>query len=442
LPFQDVTYCLYSEKIPSGEKYFRAYLDLIDPLSGRKKKHWTGIKDTGTKRAEAEAHQVVRGWIANQSYPGTNKSQPHPTVSAVLTPFGSTVAQMWPDPWDWERCSYLRKLLTLDPKAIGQETAANRRSLYLKHILPYFGEIPIKAITTADLEDFVQHLLGDRGLTTQTAKHAIQTIRPIFEQAVKSRTIDFNPILAMTKIKIRIVKPKDVFTLEETQKLLRWEHLRETWIPVPDSGSKRRGTLRFQPWFDVHRGYAIALLVALTSVRVGTMLALRREDIAPKYRGTERFYAVSLEKRVTRITGPKDGTKTDKGTEVPIAVELLDPVLRFLPKTGPLFPSNRGRTGILDQSSARHLLFKALEKIGIPREVQKTRNLGFHSFRHTWVTQATASGVSDEVQSGFTEHKDARTRIRYEHLEAGDKLSALAVQRKIIAGPMGDGEIV
>ena len=75
-----------------------------------------------------------------------------------------------------------------------------------------------------------------------------------------------------------------------------------------------------------------------------------------------------------------------------------------------------------------------MEKIGIDEEERVTRGLGFHSFRHLWVTRTSAVGVPLALQSQFTEHADERTRKRYEHLEASDKLWVMPIQTAIAGG--------
>jgi integrase len=430
LLFSDTKYALYPEKIPSGVRIFRAYFELLDPETGAKERRWTGVQETGSRKAESEAHGVVRCWLDSGALPPKNQrrnSKPLPQLPEK----GPTIGSQWGSLWDWKKCLYLKKRLAFDPKSISEDTAAGRRSLFLKHILPVFGHKTVQEITIADLEDFVTDLLGTHGLSTQTAKHAVQVLKPIFEEAVKNRLIAFNPILGMTKISVRVVTERDVFTLQETRKLLTLENVWQLWVPHADSESKWGGTLRNCPDFNPYSAYAITLMAALTGVRIGTIVALTREDIVLTKKGQAKFYAVSFTKRVCHKSGLKAGTKTGSGTTVPIAYELLHPVLEHLPQTGFLFPSTRGKTGILHQRSARTTLFSALAKIGISEDERKKRKLGFHSFRHTWVTQAAASGVSDDVQSGFTEHKDRRTRLRYTHLGAGDKLAAIAVQRKI-----------
>lgn len=119
------------------------------------------------------------------------------------------------------------------------------------------------------------------------------------------------------------------------------------------------------------------------------------------------------------------------GTEVPVALEVLDPILDHLPQSGFLFPSS-GKHGVRAPRTALQGLKAALIAIGIDEAEQHRRNLGVHALRHTWETPAKAAGLSAEIRSGFTEHRDEKTSERYTHLKAVNLLDALPVQRNFL----------
>ena len=175
----------------------------------------------------------------------------------------------------------------------------------------------------------------------------------------------------------------------------------------------------------------MSVLCATTSARWGAVVALTRQDI--KLEPDGRYYEVTLEKSLSATEGVREGTKTGRGTIVPVAREALDHILPHLPKSGALFPS-WGEHGVTSHHPARRALIRAMEHIGIPREEQTKRLLGHHSWRHTFETRARAAGLSREVRSSFTEHTSESTSDAYSHLRPVDLLSALPVQRALIAG--------
>lgn len=73
-------------------------------------------------------------------------------------------------------------------------TARSYRTLLDNSVLPRFGTRSLRAITTADVQDFV-HDLQSRGLTPPTIRHHYLTTRLVFTYAVQRRALAYNPAL-------------------------------------------------------------------------------------------------------------------------------------------------------------------------------------------------------------------------------------------------------
>lgn len=73
-------------------------------------------------------------------------------------------------------------------------TARSYRALLDKSVLPRFGTRSLRAIATADVQDFV-HDLQDQGLTPPTIRHHYLTARLVFTYAVQRRALAYNPAL-------------------------------------------------------------------------------------------------------------------------------------------------------------------------------------------------------------------------------------------------------
>jgi integrase len=187
-------------------------------------------------------------------------------------------------------------------------------------------------------------------------------------------------------------------------------------------------TARQAIYRDGWRLYSMSLLLAVTGARWSAVAALESGDITQE----AGYYVVRLDKALAEIRGVKPGTKTGRGTLVPVAREVLDQVLPHLPESGPLFPSFGRRHGHLTHHTAIKHLKAAMIRAGISERAQRERLLGFHSWKHTFVTRARAAGLSAEVRSAFTEHRDERTAGIYTHLAPIDLLDALPVQRAML----------
>jgi len=155
-------------------------------------------------------------------------------------------------------------------------------------------------------------------------------------------------------------------------------------------------------------------------------------DITLESHNGQEFFVVNLRNSYSAIRGVKPGTKTDEGTTVPVAKSILAVILPHLPERGPLFPSF-GKHGLLTHRAAIRHFSRAMVKVGIRRHEQTERLLGFHSWKHTFVTRAASAGLSPSVRSAFTEHKDEKTADGYKHLRPSDLIEVFPIQLEIVA---------
>lgn len=398
---------LVSDSAPSGIRYWRAYFP--DPLSGKRRKVSTGVPDDGTKASWADAQAVALQIVeACRSSP---KPMPLPPQSFARIADGF---------WDWGKSPYIAARLARDPRAFGQEYCRNQLSIVRKHAIPILGRYTLREITPAILDDMVTVLLGK--VSSATVKHVVNAVGPILDQGVREGAIPFSPVKLMLPFAARS-RTRDAFTVREVQQLLNPATVPRVW-----------GSHNYRS-FGPESGWimwSFAVLLFVTGARFSSVAVLRRSDIVEREFSGSKYWEVTLKRSVSQIQGIKDGSKTGEGTVVPIAWEIGQQILCHLPKTGELFASKRGRTGVVSHHTAIKYLHAAMMRIGI--EDPQSRLLGFHAFRHAFVTQASAAGMTEKQIQAFTEHKDDSMTDRYRHLKPVDLLAALPVQRGFLAG--------
>jgi len=415
-------FSLVSKKSTNGIAYW--YVRFRDPFSGVSSSRSTGVVDDGRDRSRQSALAVSMSVLFAAAEP--KPVEPKPVDEVLFRDFAA-------DFWSWEKSEYLKARLARDPKAISQEHAYNCQLAVNRHAMPFLGGLALDKITPAVLDHMVTELLTKkapfstakrrpravqrRGLSSQTVKHVIHALGPIFDQAKSQGFIGISPIPGIMGFAVR-ARVRDAFTTEEASALLNPLTVPTIWA---QPGRYRWKT--FNPW--VH--YSLSLLCAMTGARVGSVITLKREDLVLcKLRGVE-YYEVHLNTSLGRLSGVKAGSKTGQGTVVPVAAQVMNGILPHLAKEGFLFASE-SESGVLATRSALLGLKAAMRRIGLTDEDQEKRLLGFHSWRHTFVTRARAAGVNQVLLSAFTEHKDERTTARYSHLKPHDLLDAIPLQ--------------
>jgi integrase len=151
--------------------------------------------------------------------------------------------------------------------ALRQSTLENHRSFTDQHLVPYFGHMPVTAITTATVEDFIALKLGPNGstrfpgkpLSMPSLRTGIMALRLILQHAVTRGHIPANP-MDMLRLKRRRVDLEDSEDVD------------------PFSGDELRAVLEAAQRLDPD--FATLLwLWAQTGMRVGEVCALQWHDL-------------------------------------------------------------------------------------------------------------------------------------------------------------------
>lgn len=278
-------------------------------------------------------------------------------------------------------------------------------------VLPVLGAARLSAITAADLQKFVERLLGD-GLDASTVRNALMGLRAIYRRACRpGGAVAVNPTrgLELPAVRGRRDRIVDPSTASELLAALP-ESVRPVWATALYTGL-RRGELLALTWADVDLASGVIRVERSYDPRSG-------ETGEPKSRAGKR--------------------------EVPIAAVLRDHLAahraRCEWKAGLVFGRSAGRP--FNHST----ILKRAEKAWRAAAVDRARKAGaadaelervarefvapltLHEARHTFASLMIAAGVNAKSLSTYLGHSSiAITMDRYGHLLPGAGAEAVGL---------------
>ncbi|MEA2383556.1 MAG: hypothetical protein QOH72_3527 [Solirubrobacteraceae bacterium] len=267
-------------------------------------------------------------------------------------------------------------------RGLKHSTLKDYRYLLRNHLLPAFGDRPLRAITRQEIERW--HAGYER---TRTAGQVLMVLGAILRYARRRELIAANPIDGVERHPVRYSGDYDMYSREEIDAIVR--------CAADDQDA------------------AIILAAALTGLRRGELLALRWRDIdfagqAIRVRGNLSY---------GQIVTPKSG----KVRVVPMVDEVAACLARLAGRelqTGgenAVFASPLG--GHLDPSALRRRFVDATQRAGL-------RTLPFHSLRHFFGSMAANKASLVQVQA-WMGHAHIQTTARYLHHRAQHSDAAL-----------------
>jgi len=300
--------------------------------------------------------------------------------------------------------------------------------LYLdKHILPSFGNVMLKDITTAMINNFYDQKLGiasQRKKASKTEEKKVELISPntvlffhriihnILNHAVKQRLLSYNPSTACSKPKE--VKPKiNILTVEEVLKILE---VASTY------NIKKNGEINEK----VNPSYYPALLVDVyTGLRRSELMGLKWEYVDLD-NGILTIAETLLQ--TNKEIYQDDDTKTYAGKRtisIPSeVVEVLRKHKEYVGDTEYVFCNKNSQRP--DPHNFNRFFQKLLEKAGI------TKHVRIHDLRHTNVSMMVLQNVNPKDISKRIGHANySFTMQTYAHIfpdtdmKTANKLSEL-----------------
>lgn|GEM_PF-1208671 len=275
---------------------------------------------------------------------------------------------------------------------VAPATAKREDSLLRVHVLPAFGNLPIRLIVRSEVQAWINDLAARR--SPSTARLALGVFRSIINVAVQDHALASNPLEGIT---VRGVKPGTprALTSDEIAAL------------VHEVGTKRDS--------------ALILVLAYLGLRWGEATALVWSDFSADGFLVEVSKAYRLGDRSYVELGP---TKTHQRRLVPVPAivrqHLLDLwALRFgdgsitteWPDTDAhgqhlVFVSSAG-TGLSNQNWRSRVLTPACECVGISPVATP------HQLRDSYASLAVAAGVSIAALSANLGHSTPTTTLRH-----------------------------
>lgn len=307
--------------------------------------------------------------------------------------------------------------MAVDAHKLKPRTLAGYRLIYDATILPRFGDKRIAAVTSQDVEKWVQELAAD-GMAPGTVRNHFRALGKVFRYAVRHRLIPANPAAG---------------------------------TPLP----RATGAQAFQPKFltpdeierlaselDAFAPYGLLVrFAAYTGLRAGELAALRIRDINLLRK------EVRVERTLHRVKGKGWQVGTPKSARstrtVPILhAELLADLHAYLaehPRRADaeawLWPGHTPRSPLpdwdrtFDYGSFYGMVFKpALARTGLAG----TR---FHDLRHTYASLMFAAGIEPYKVSRWMGHGSlAITDQVYAHLYVLDHAADAARVASLLEG--------
>jgi len=254
-------------------------------------------------------------------------------------------------------------------------STAKRKQLYVEAMEPFLNGIAIRNVRPIHCEKWVLERGVD--LSASTFNHELETMRSVFEYALKRGLILNNPAADISRKKVG--KPEiNVPTREQFGKLI------ET-IRYSDGRAGSQAKAK--------DGADLVELLAYSGCRLGEARALRWKH-------------ANFEKN--RLTVP--GTKSENSSRViPMSTAMRDLLLRLRKEN----PTAGLDDCIVKHKSARKCLETACRKLGYP-------TFYHHAMRHYFATCCIESGVDIPTVSRWLGHKDGGPLAMkvYSHLRA------------------------
>ena len=297
--------------------------------------------------------------------------------------------------------TYAEKWLKTEALRCKASTVDFYRDYQERYVIPRFGQKKITAITRDEIKSFMSQLT-EKGLSKNTIRLAVATLRVVLSSAVEDGILASNPGLRLGRFleSHKAAHNAQAMTRAEAQAFL--EAARE-----------------FYPEF-----YPLFLMALRAGLRKGELLAIRWGDLqfGTGEDDTNRYILVQRNYVHGRFTTPKSkkSRRVDMSRELRrVLLELKDKRLlkAFLKGDANIaddlvFPSKLGT--VIDQSNLTHYHFlPCLERAGLHR-------FRFHDLRHTFGSLLIQDGASLAYVKDQMGHSSIQITVdTYGHLIPG-----------------------
>lgn len=336
--------------------FYRKFVRLNDGRSVR----IFGVPSTwGLPNTKAGATAACNRHTAETLTTGKREAKPKPTAE---TPGGVTVNEFAP------------KFIAVSETSNKASSVDSKKQILTGHILPALGDVLLRDVTYAVIEDFKLALLKPTeekpaGLSYKTVNNILTVLRRLLAVAAKRQLIS-----AVPEIEWLRAAPQDFdfFKFDEADRL------------IEAAGDWR----------------TMILLALRTGLRQGELLGLRWDDVD--------LVAGRIMVRQSIVRGRVTTPKNHKPREIPLAQSALDALKSYRHLKGELvFCGPTGKA--LTKGECKHPLWRACK-------AAKLRRVGWHVLRHTFASHLAMRGVPVRTIQELLGHATLTMTLRYAHL--------------------------
>lgn len=257
------------------------------------------------------------------------------------------------------------------------------------YILPFFGDMQLKAITFKKCLEFRQKL--SEKFSTNLVNGCMGRLKVMLDIAIKEGRLFDNPLNLMKPLQ-KESKTHDSLSLEEA-------------VSVINNGK----------WAEpLYRN--INMISFLTGMRFGEVAGLTQDEFKNGY--------IDLQHQV--YNGEIRELKTKSPRKIPLCKELYSFLKTIIPKSGTLL-------GSVAPETIRRSFKTALASVGIINIHE--RSLSFHSWRHTFNTIMLSSGIPEIKVSFVMGHSSGVSSIQrlYTNFKIEDYAEVEAEQKRLFS---------
>lgn len=271
------------------------------------------------------------------------------------------------------------------------------RDIVTSRLSPYFGKMPIAAITNAKVDDFVAHCLADanRPISSARINGILRVLRRLLHVAVDRGYLSAYPLrkLPFEKVKLPELELKRdeqaallasftdeaAFMKDLSGRMPPGRIIAIAGAPIPSMGSKRRVGAGLKPDSPAAQRYFRRFAASREFFLVAIETGLRREDLRQL-----RWEDVDLAARWIRVSAKK----TEKMVAIPIT-DACHAALLIARDRAPVrswvFVTSKDK--LLSKSTIDDYFALAKRLAGIKRRCR------FHDLRHTFGSNAASNGI-------------------------------------------------
>ncbi len=281
---------------------------------------------------------------------------------------------------------------------------------YLRlYVLPKFGETKLDRIARDGVKRFIAEL-GARGLSRNTIRLAVTTLRAVLNAAIEDRLIQYNPAHGLGRF-VKSEKPAH-----------------EATSLTPDEVARLLAAAKEQLAFGE---YALILTALRTGMRSGELTGLQWSDVRFGASETARDRYILVQRNFDKRWSRKMLTpKSKKPRRVDMSRELRR-VLLVLRNTRFSLAQNEGRADIADELVFPSGAGTPIEMNNFTERVFKPllaraglRRIRFHDLRHTYGSMLIQAGASLAYVRDQMGHSSIQVTVDiYGHLIPGANVS-------------------